>query len=598
MRYLVGATSLAFTAILASAVTGCGGGGGGGSKGSVAPPITQGGTYTNVGPLSKARVFHSATLMDDGKILIVGGLTGPTAATAEVEILDPSTGAVSSAAPMSTARLRHSAVLLATKKVLVIGGQSDRFGAALATTELYDPVTNAWSAGPNLSTGRAGAAVAAFGQGTRLLVAGGSTWSAGTPQVLRSADIYVVDAFPNRVQASTAQMRTPRADGQAVTQTNNQILLASGYASLAAGTPAPSEVYDIATDAFVPVNMGVDRAEAGLARIDSKLYAIAGVDSSAAALASVELFDGQSYSASSPLFTARAAFTVSELNGQGIVIGGRSGITPLASSELYPYTGAMTASSPPMPQWTATLADERYSHTATVVGDRIYVIGGFGLNDDILASVEVFSAAGQSIPGSGAGRGVRVNGKATTPTGALTAAALSPTSGPVGTTVVITGNGFDSVVAANIVKFNGVQAVVQSVDLTTAGAHKLTVVVPAGATTGAVTVARGALVATGPVFTVGTGTGPTTPPRILFVLPNSARSFIPVSITGQDFGTQPVVTFNGVPSINIINLSTKTLPIIGSVSELITLVPPGATSGPLVITNQGTASNPFYFTVR
>src|SRR5262249_54379105 len=155
-------------------------------------------------------------------------------------------------------------------------------------------------------------------------------------------------------------------------------------------------------------------------------------------------------------------------------------------------------------------------------------------------------------------------------------------SGLTGTAVQITGTGFDANPANNIVKFNGVATTVASVNVTNPAAMTIACMVPAGATTGPVTVDVGAQTATGPAFTVrGSGTAPTTPPRILFVLPNAGKMLFPVSITGQDFGQQPIATFNGVPTINIISLGTKSLPFIGSVSELVVIVPPGATTGPL-----------------
>jgi hypothetical protein len=573
--------------LVAALAAGCGGGGGSGGSGSAAAGISAGGTFTNVSPLGRARVYHTATLLKDGRILITGGLVGPQAATAEVELLDPSTGAITSAAPMSVARMAHEAVLLPTQKVLVVGGQSTRFGVAHATTELYDPLTNTWSAGPNLSTGRAAPTVSSYDQGKKVLIAGGFTYVNNQPTVHTSVDIYSGDS--NTIAASTRTMTQPRCDGEAYTQQNGQILFTSGYRSLATADPALSEVYDITNDLFIPVNQLEARAEASLAVIDSKIHGIGGVTSAAVSLASVEQFDGQTWSAAArPLLRPRDAFTATTVGKNAVVIGGRENGAVLGSVELYPAGIASVGSH--------QLAEPRYRHTATAVGDRVYVIGGFTTNEDILASVEVWSTNPSAVPGAGAGKGTRVSGKASAGGTQLT---LNPTSGAIGATVEITGTGFSSVASANIVRFNGVQAIVTFIDVTVPSANRLRALVPAGATTGAVTVEVGGVVATGPIFTVGSGTGTAgPPPRILLVLPNSASRFIPVSITGQDFGSQPVVTFNGVPTINIVNLSTKTLPFIGSISELIVIVPPGATSGPLVVTNGTQQSNPFYFTVR
>lgn len=575
--------ALAFVAAAASAVAGCGGGGGSGGSASVAPPITAGGGFTNVAPLNRARVYHSATLLADGRILIAGGLVGPSAGTNEVEILDPATGLVTAAAPMTTARMQHEAVLLPTQKVLVIGGVSTRFGAALTTTELYDPLTGRWTAGPNLTEGRAAPTVSLYDQGRKILIAGGYTFTSGQPVVSRTADIYSADS--NTIARSTGLMSTPRCEGEAYTQQNGQIIFASGYRSIGAGLPAPSEVYDIANDVFIPVNVVEERAEASLAVVNSTIYALGGVNGTPATLASVERFDGQTWSQAGTLLRPRQAASASSVGGQAVVIGGLDGTSVLGTVETFP--GGVAAVN--------SLSEARYHHESVVVSDRIYVIGGFTTNEDILASIEVYAPNPAAVPGAGAGKGTRVSGRATAPGTQLT---LNPISGPVGTAVEITGTGFSPVAAANLVRFNGVQATVTSVDVSVQTANKLRVLVPGGATTGVVTVEVAGVTQTGPIFTVGTGGPVGPPPRILLVLPNSARSFIPVSITGQDFGTTPVVTFNGVPTINIVNLRTKSLPFIGSVSELVVLVPPGATSGPLVVTNGTQQSNPFYFTVQ
>lgn len=68
---------------------------------------------------------------------------------------------------------------------------------------------------------------------------------------------------------------------------------------------------------------------------------------------------------------------------------------------------------------------------------------------------------------------------------------FSPASGPVGTTVEISGKNFSATKADNAVKFNGQAAAIQ-----TATATKLTVTVPNGATTGNITVKVGDKTAT------------------------------------------------------------------------------------------------------
>jgi hypothetical protein len=73
---------------------------------------------------------------------------------------------------------------------------------------------------------------------------------------------------------------------------------------------------------------------------------------------------------------------------------------------------------------------------------------------------------------------------------------ISPETGPAGTIVTITGNGFSTTSEENIVKFNGIEAVVFAASTT-----ELVVGAPANGTTGVVTVTIGSEVLTGPTFT-------------------------------------------------------------------------------------------------
>jgi gliding motility-associated-like protein len=83
---------------------------------------------------------------------------------------------------------------------------------------------------------------------------------------------------------------------------------------------------------------------------------------------------------------------------------------------------------------------------------------------------------------------------------------FSPTFGPVGTSVSIIGEGFDPIAGNNIVKFNGVDAVVTASTTTS-----ISTLVPTGATTGSISVTVGSLSATSSTSFVIT-TNPTGPP--------------------------------------------------------------------------------------
>ncbi|MCM2315410.1 MAG: hypothetical protein NDJ92_09705 [Thermoanaerobaculia bacterium] len=110
----------------------------------------RGSTVRTAGNMTVGRAGDTATLLQDGRVLIVGGLDEATA-----EIYDPSTRRFSPTASMRARRWLHTATLLPDGKVLIAGGRSSIPPEVLtAPTELYDPVTRAFSrAGNHASPG-------------------------------------------------------------------------------------------------------------------------------------------------------------------------------------------------------------------------------------------------------------------------------------------------------------------------------------------------------------------------------------------------------------------------------------------------------------
>jgi FtsP/CotA-like multicopper oxidase with cupredoxin domain len=160
---------------------------------------------------------------------------------------------------------------------------------------------------------------------------------------------------------------------------------------------------------------------------------------------------------------------------------------------------------------------------------------------------------------------------------------ISPTSGPVGTTVTITGTNLEDPEGKGSVQFNGIATPILSQSSTS-----LQVKIPAGATTGTFRVHASGAGYTSPTFTVTT-------PTIAAVSPNYGAFAAVVTVTGSNFGAtqgSSALTFNGTPAA-----STSFFTMSWSNTQIVAIVPQGATSGNLVVTVGGVASNPVAFSV-
>jgi N-acetylneuraminic acid mutarotase len=77
--------------------------------------------WSKSGSMINARFDHTATVLQNGKVLVAGGYNG-SHVISSAELYDPSTGTWTTTGSMSYIRFRHTASLLANGKVLVAGG--------------------------------------------------------------------------------------------------------------------------------------------------------------------------------------------------------------------------------------------------------------------------------------------------------------------------------------------------------------------------------------------------------------------------------------------------------------------------------------------
>jgi len=211
-------------------------------------------------------------------------------------------------------------------------------------------------------------------------------------------------------------------------------------------------------------------------------------------------------------------------------------------------------------------------------------VGNIHITGEFRGTIDFdFSACTFNLTSLGGGNAFIQKIKISTAVPPPTIASFSPTSGPTGTTITITGTNFSTTPANNIVAFNGTAATVTGSTATT-----ITATVPAGATTGKISVTVNCnTVQSATNFTVGTSL----PPTITSFTPTSGPVGTTVTINGTNFSATPannIVRFNGTTAV--ITASTAT--------SVTTTVPTGATTGTITVTVAGnTATSSTNFTV-
>jgi hypothetical protein len=132
--------------------------------------------------MNQGRWLHTATLLNDGRVLIVGGRDNNCTGNCDVyslrtaEIFDPSTGLFTPTADLHISRYGHTATLLPDGRVLILGGESTEViedgSDEVKTTEIYDPASGQFSLGPELILGRSSHTATWLNCG-KILLAGG-----------------------------------------------------------------------------------------------------------------------------------------------------------------------------------------------------------------------------------------------------------------------------------------------------------------------------------------------------------------------------------------------------------------------------------------
>ncbi len=289
--------------------------------------------------MSTARLGAAAVRLRDGRVLVAGGEDSSNKAVNSVEIYNPRTGRWTRASSMNYARMNPTATLLNNGKVLIVGGYSvDSDCCALSSAELFDPKTNTFSTTGFMAVARRNHTATLLANG-RVLIAGGYNGQDGNTDGSSNVNAPEIYDPGKGTFDSTGDMSSARRYPTATLLLNNKVLIAGGYDdnNLAASS---AEAYRPRIRAFEPTgSMLVPRGRHTATRLpNGKVLVAGGYDSSGTTIASAELYDPKTgqFSATGSMTIPRWRHTETRLlNGDVLIAGGSDGTTAVASAEIY-----------------------------------------------------------------------------------------------------------------------------------------------------------------------------------------------------------------------------------------------------------------------
>jgi hypothetical protein len=247
------------------------------------------GTFSATGNLNVARHNHTATLLNDGTVLIAGGSSrigrNPPTKVPCAELYNPTTKTFKLTGCLSTARDEHTATLLNNGKVLIAGGNAKVSGGYLASAELYDPATSAFT-----PTGVMGKAhylhTATLLKNGMVLIAGGVD-PVKDPGPFADTELYNPEAG---TFSPTGKLNTARYRGTALLLNTGMVLVSGGVDEK--GYSSAAELYNPTTKAFaVTGSLKVARIGHKMTLLKDGTALIVGGQGDGGALGSAELYD-------------------------------------------------------------------------------------------------------------------------------------------------------------------------------------------------------------------------------------------------------------------------------------------------------------------
>jgi hypothetical protein len=371
------------------------------------------------GRLHDARFDATATRLQNGQVLIAGGIAMDTTASSVAELYDPARGGFLLTGGLLTGRAYHTATLLPNGKVLIAGGVGAD-GRPVRASELYDPATGSFVPTGNLIAPRFDHTATALPNG-KVLITGGNTTTAIVTNI-QSAELYdpATGTFGPTGQVKRyfdpesnifwkqGTMNAVRAKQTATLMANGKVLIAGG-ADASDKAQNSVEVYDPATGKFAnvaPMNSHRKEQDAVLLT-NGTVLVVGGVDASGQVLANAEIFDPTTnrFTLTTAAFpgtggnmsTGRYENSATLLNdGRVLLAGGSDSRTILNTAELYePSRGSFIcvagpAGAPGAGCNPSMVAGQNLGSAALLANGEVLIAGGFALNG-LLNKAELYN---------------------------------------------------------------------------------------------------------------------------------------------------------------------------------------------------------------
>ena len=387
-------------------------------RGSAAPsanpiPVAgPGGVWIPTGTMVTPRDLHTAVRLQDGRVLVVGGLTGPERDyLTSAELYDPATGTWSPAG--SIAKPLVAATLLRDGKVLVLVGDPN---GGPRRAEVFDPASGTWTATGPMDPGaeesddtftvlRDGRVLLAGREGARVYDPASGTWTLTRPMVRSSGgggtllqDGRVLDIFgaqlydpANGTWTATGKKNNQGSGAGAALLSDGKVLVAGGRAfttsidgkSIDEHDLDSAEVYDPVTGSWTAIANMHAKAQTTTAFVqpDGKVLVVGSH--------SAEVYDPATGTWTELPVRPGIRFGAATLlsDGSVLVTGNTDAEQPACTADLYdPHTGSWTTA-------TASALGCGGARSFTLLLDGTVLVAGGSSG-----AAELYIPAGVSLP--------------------------------------------------------------------------------------------------------------------------------------------------------------------------------------------------------